>query len=145
MGEAQVFDADMSDEEFANIQQVDWGLLPTGSADRVLLHLASHSGTVEARIEVAAERLKFLDRLSHNGFIVGTGKFAHYFGVKFGERAAVLESLEYGNAIYVFEEDWEKLSQLSRTELIKRRDPSVRRIPHKPGWQSVLRMLVRTL
>lgn len=144
-GDAQLFDADLSDEQFANIQHVDWELLPTGSADRVLAHLASHSGADEARIEVAAERLKLLDRLGHNGFIVGTGKFARYFGAKLGERAAVLESLEYGNAIYVFEGDWEKLSQLSRSELIKRRDPSVHRIPHKPGWQSALRKLVRTL
>ncbi|WFL78273.1 hypothetical protein P7228_04200 [Altererythrobacter arenosus] len=145
VGDAQLFDADMSDEEFANIQHVDWELLPTGSADRVLAHLASHSGAGEARLEVAKERVKTLDRLGHDGFIVGTGKFARYFGAKFGERAAVLESLEYGNAIYVFETDWEKLSQLSRTELIKRRDPFVHRIPHKSGWQSVLRKLIRTL
>ena len=35
-----------------------------------------------------------------------------------------LENLEYGNALYVFEKDWERLSQLSRTELVRRRDTS---------------------
>lgn len=45
------------------------------------------------------------------------------------------------NALYVFEDNWETLTQLSRTELIRRRDPSVHRIP---GWQSFIRKLVRS-
>lgn len=77
------------------------------------------------------------------GAIVGTDKFAGYFGAKFGDRLVALENLEYGNALYVFEEDWEDLTQLSRTELIRRRDPSVHRLRHHPGWQSALGILVR--
>ena len=88
--------------------------------------------------------LRVLDRLGHDGFIVGKGKFARYFGASFGERLVALENLEYGNALYVFEENWERLTQLSRTELIKRRDPSVHRVPHLPGWQSAIRKLVRS-
>jgi hypothetical protein len=93
-------------------------------------------------MHVAGERLKTLDRLGHDGFIVGTGRFSNYFGVKFGERLVALENLEYGNALYVFEENWEELSQLSRSELIRRRDPQVHRIPHLPGWQSAIRKLL---
>ena len=133
----------LSDEEFAGIQHVDWEMLPAGSSDRVLAHLASRKTADPARLEVAADRLRVLDRLGHDGFIVGKGKFARYFGARFGERLVALENLEYGNALYVFEENWEQLSQLSRTELIKRRDPSVHRVPHLPGWQSVIRKLVR--
>ena len=133
----------MSDEEFANIQQVDWELLPLGSTDRVLAHLAHSIGGDPRQLEVAEERLNALNRLGHNGFIVGNGRFARYFGAKFGDKLVALECLEYGNAIYVFEENWEELSQLSRTELIKRRDPTVHRITHKPGWQSAMRKLAR--
>ena len=143
VGDAHVYDADLSDEEFAGIQHVDWEMLPAGSSDRVLAHLASRKTADPARLEVAADRLRVLDRLGHDGFIVGKGKFARYFGARFGERLVALENLEYGNALYVFEENWEQLSQLSRTELIKRRDPSVHRVPHLPGWQSVIRKLVR--
>jgi hypothetical protein len=143
VGDAHVFDADLSDEDFARIQHVDWELLPPGSADRVLARLQSKNAIDAERLDVAAERLRILDRLGHDGFIVGTGKFARYFGARFGERLVALENLEYGNALYVFEESWEQLTQLSRTELIKRRDPSVHRVPHLPGWQSVIRKLVR--
>lgn len=143
VGDAHVYDADLCDEEFARVQHVDWELLPAGSADRVLERLAVQQPVDAERLEVAAERLRVLDRLGHDGFIVGKGNFARYFGARFGERLVALENLEYGNALYVFEENWERLTQLSRTELIKRRDPSVHRVPHLPGWQSAIRKLVR--
>nr|WP_166181177.1 hypothetical protein [Altererythrobacter segetis] len=143
VGDAHVFDADLSDAEFARIQHVDWVLLPAGSADRVLERLASLNPGNTERLKVAGERLRVLDRLGHDGFIVGAGRFAGYFGAKFGDRLVALENLEYGNALYVFEEKWEHLTQISRTELIRRRDPSVHRLPHLPGWQSAIRKLVR--
>lgn len=144
VGDAHVYDADLTDEEFARIQSVDWELLPKGSVERVLARLHSHRDINAERLKVASERLRVLDRLDHDGFIVGTGRFAKYFGAKFGDRLVALENLEYGNALYVFEHNWEKLTQLSRTELIRRRDPSVHRVPHLPGWQSFIRKLVRS-
>lgn len=144
VGEAHVYDADLSDDEFAQLQHVDWELLPLGSTDRVLARLASQKPADRERLAVAGERLQVLDRLGHDGYIVGKGKFARYFGARFGEGLVALENLEYGNALYVFEENWEQLTQLSRTELIKRRDPSVHRVPHLPGWQSAIRKLVRS-
>jgi hypothetical protein len=143
VGEAHVFDADLSDAECANLQQVDWELLPPGSSNRVLERLRSSKSANSERLRVASERLRVLDRLGHDGYIVGTGRFAKYFGTRFGERLVALENLEYGNALYVFEENWEQLSQLSRTELIRRRDPAVHRIPHLPGWQSAIRKLLK--
>ncbi|MDN3644647.1 hypothetical protein QWY75_00345 [Pontixanthobacter aestiaquae] len=143
VGRSQVFCADMSDEEFANLQSVDWELIPPGSADRVIARLAESKATTAEQLEVASERLRVLERLSHDGFIVGHGKFIRYFGARFGEKLLVLENLEYGNAMYLFEENWEELTKLSRTELIKRRDPKVHRLPHLPGWQSAIRELLR--
>ena len=145
VGEAHVFDADLSDDEFAKMQHVDWELLPPGSTDRVLAQLTSRNAINPEKLKVAQDRLSVLDRLGHDGFIVGKGRFARYFGARFGDRLVVLENLEYGNALYMFEENWEQLSQLSRTELIKRRDTSVHRIPHVQGWQSAIRKLVRSV
>lgn len=143
VGDAHVYDADLTYDDFASIQRVDWELLPRGSGEQVLKRLASGRNPDDARMQVAAERIRVLDSLNHDGFIVGAGRFARYFGAKFGARLVALENLEYGNALYVFEEDWETLTQLSRNELIKRRDPSVHRIPHVRGWQSVIRQLLR--
>jgi len=143
VGDAHVYDADLSDDEYARVQQVEWELLPPGSSDRVLSRLAADWRTSPERVQVAQERLRVLNRFEHSGFIVGRGRFARYFGATFGGGLVALENLEYGNAMYVFEGDWERLTQLSRTELIKRRDPGVHRIPHLPGWPSAIRELLR--
>lgn len=144
IGEARIYDADLSDDDFARIQRVEWEMLPPGSGERVLQRLASVDRSTPERLKVAGERLVALDSLGHDGYIVGTGKFARYFGAKFGDQLVVLENLEYGNALYVFTENWEQLSQLNRTELIKRRDPAVQRIPHVRGWRGALRRLIIT-
>ena len=47
-----------------------------------------------------------LDRLGHDGFINGREKFPPYFGARFEEKLLALENLDYGNALYVFEENW---------------------------------------
>jgi len=143
VGDARIYPSDISDDEFARIQRVDWELLPAGSAERVLSRLASRKHVTDEKLEVARVRLNALERLGPDRFIVGRGSFSSYFGAKFGSRLVALENLEYGNALYVIEENWEQLSQLSRSELIRRRDPGVHRIPHLPGWQSAIRKLLR--
>ena len=50
-----------------------------------------------------------------------------------------------GRTLYLFEQDWEHLTQVSRSELIRRRDPQVHRIPHVAGWQSAIRKTLRKL
>lgn len=70
----------MSDEEYAKIQIVDWEMLPAGSEDRVLAQLAKRRGASAERMHVASERLRTLERLGRDGFIVGTRRFSNYFG-----------------------------------------------------------------
>jgi hypothetical protein len=144
-GSAKLYDADMTDAEFARIQRVDWELLPPGSLDQIIARISASHRSNPGRIKVATERLQTLNRLNPDQLISGPGKFSYYFGAKFGETLVALENLEYGNAMYVFETDWETLSQLSRTELIKRRDAGVHRVPHVAGWQSVISRFRRDL
>ena len=43
VGDAHIYDVDLSDDDFARIQLVDWEMLPPGSYNRVLEHLASRN------------------------------------------------------------------------------------------------------
>lgn len=96
VGQANVFDADLDDREFARIQHVDWELLPPGSVNLILDRLSARKHVNADRLRVAAERLRALERLGHGGLILGTGRFVRYFGAKFGDRLVALENLEYG-------------------------------------------------
>ena len=93
VGDAHVCDADLSDEEFARIQHVYWELLPRGSTERVLAQLASRKSVDPGKLKVAQERLRVLEGLGHDGLIVDKGRFARYFGAKFGARLVVLENM----------------------------------------------------
>lgn len=143
-GDAQVYSADMTDAEYATVQHVAWELLPPGALDRVIESIGTRPAADIERIAVAEERLRALDRLKPDGFIQGRGRFSSYFGAMFGDKVVALENIEYGNALYVFETDWQRLTQLSRTELVKRRDRGVHRVQHRAGWQRVVRSLLRS-
>jgi len=50
----------------------------------------------------------------------------------------VFENAEYGNAIYVMNQQWEALTKLSRTDLLNAIDSRVTRIIHTTGWETRL-------
>lgn len=88
------------------------------------------------------ERYDLLEDLRPVAFVNGTGGFSRYFGAKFADDLVVLENTDYGNAVYVMFEEWETLSQRSRTELLAGGTNGFVRIIHKPGWETTLRELV---
>jgi hypothetical protein len=51
VGEARIYRADLSDEDFARLQSVDWELLPQGSAHRVLERLGNSGRVHSARMK----------------------------------------------------------------------------------------------
>ena len=79
-----------------------------------------------------------MQSLSPICMISGTNYFSKYFGAKFENEVVVLENTESGNAIYVFHQDWEELSKLSRSDLRKISSAKVTRIVHLGDWKKKL-------
>ena len=52
-----------------------------------------------------------------------------------------MENVIYGNATYVFEDDWEQFSQLTKAEIIQN-SLVKRRIEHRSGWEAEIRRLL---
>ena len=72
----------------------------------------------------------------------GRGGFSGYIVFGFPRKNLyVLESLYYGNATYVFRENWEKLSQLSKAVILSG-NLQTARIVHQPGWEKEVRHLL---
>ena len=76
IGSAAIFDADLTDEEYAKIQQVEWELLPAGSRETVLADMAARKNLDPERVRVASERLETLTRFEPSELIVGKGRFS---------------------------------------------------------------------
>ncbi|MPN13124.1 hypothetical protein SDC9_160444 [bioreactor metagenome] len=68
----------------------------------------------------------------------GAGGFSDYTVFGFQQKSIyILESMRTGNAIYVFEKDWEELSKLTKKEILDN-DLHKARIIHKENWEREL-------
>ncbi|MPN37374.1 hypothetical protein SDC9_184891 [bioreactor metagenome] len=82
--------------------------------------------------------------LRHNPIelIYGSGGFRGYLIFKFPEKGIfVMENLMYGNATYVFENEWEQFSQLTKAEIIDNHLQK-ERFEHRIGWEEKINNLL---
>jgi hypothetical protein len=74
---------------------------------------------------------------------IGQAGFSGYLIFGFTSRNLfICESVFYGNATYVFESDWEKLSKLSKAEILNQ-DLQKDRIIHREGWERKIATLFK--
>ena len=135
-----VYDAETTDDVFLKTRTVGWEIFPTGSLNRAVQYLSSQLGSrtneVQKRIE---ERSRFLESLNPIEFIVGSGMNKRYFGAKFNENLIVFENIEYGNAIYILFDNWEEISQMSRIDILQRKEKDFIRLCHRKNWKRILK------
>jgi hypothetical protein len=139
VGCADIFDAQVSSEEVMQYRFVNWIILPPGSSDeaykRAFMKLPKLSQSARLLI---LERKKLLEKLKPRSIVLGSAFGSNtYFGAQFEDDLVVFENMESGNAIYIMFEDWEKLSKLSRSELLRDYTNYVR-IVHTTGWEERL-------
>lgn len=143
IGCVDVFSNDASLDDYLKTIYVNWEILPPGERDNTIAKILSgfKAATPEIREKLIA-RYDLLAKLNPIAFINGTSGFRRYFGAKFTEELVVFENIEYGNAVYVMFDEWEKLSKLSRLDLLNSGRKDFVRIIHKNDWKSQLKKLV---
>lgn len=146
LGFSNVYEANTTDEDYLSTEFLDWEIFPPGQRDELFTKLAFNkrkiTGSTMCRIE---ERYNFLLGFNPTAFIRGSNRFKNYFGAKFGENLVVFENIDYGNAIYILEEEWAELSKLSRVELLKKYRGKFKRIVHTEGWKQRLSFTLNNL
>jgi hypothetical protein len=145
VGACGIQPAEMSLEDYARTLHVDWEILPPGSVDEALTRMF-HGRTVSSEErDTAADRFAFFDALSAEKKVFGLSGIQRYFGAILPSGIGVFENLHYGNAVYIFFSDWERLSQLSRVELLSgRQGQEVVRVVHMPGWKGTVQKIINT-
>lgn len=137
----------IDEEENARLNQktqnVDWELLPVGSKDVPAL-LKARLGNTPHNNTRTDERIDFFSNsnLPIDHYITGKGSFERYFGMAFDNGVVVLEDFNYGNATYVFHDNWENFSQMSRLDLIHLNSTEIERIVHNRNWKTRLKYIV---
>ncbi|WP_277057925.1 hypothetical protein [Trichlorobacter lovleyi] len=144
VGAVAVFKSDASLADFLQTIHLTWDILPPGEGERnvtrILSGIRNRSEGLERTIR---ERYTFLSQLRPVAFINGRSGFQRYFGAKFSDNLVVFENISYGNAIYIMYEDWEALSQRSRSDLLTADNLRFDRVVHGNDWKEKVSALVR--
>lgn len=125
------------------ISRVNWKILPEGEYpwDRI-----KEIGIVSSRPNKALRQkhtFEFIKQYNPSRITVGIGGFQGYVVFCFPDKEiSVFEHLLYGNATYIFDKDWQTLSQLSKGEILHSGLEKAR-IIHRKGWEDNVRNILR--
>ena len=128
------------------VKRLNWRILPLGRRPweklrkEILPMLEKETPAVQAVIE---DRLETINQFEPPFTAIGTGGFGGYLIFGFpAKNRYVLESMFFGNATYVLGEEWERLSQMTKGQLISQ-NLYERRINHQEGWGKEIAKVLR--
>jgi hypothetical protein len=144
--QCQVLTKDLEGYAIKNVNQLNWQILPPGKYPWKKLQEELKpiiDKEKEQKQVVIRHRLELITNYDPEFVAVGRAGFSGYLIFGFPRKNLyVLESLYYGNATYVFEENWETLSKLTKAEILTgnfQKD----RIIHRVQWDGHLKKLLR--
>jgi hypothetical protein len=147
LGFCQVFTANLDEIIRAPLRRLNWRLLPSGHRPWRILRpdvLEIIRRAKKGNQPVVEHRLELINGYGPDFVAVGLAGFAGYVVFGFTDRRLfVFESIFAGNATYVFGEQWENLSKLTKTQILDEL-LHLARILHRVGWDDRLRSLLRS-
>lgn len=144
-GECEILTEDLQPIAPLAARRLNWEILPPGKQpwERIKKSVAPIVERAKKGNQgVILRRLEFMHQAVPELVAQGRGGFSGYIVFGFPRKNLfVLESLYYGNATYVFRENWEKLSQLTKAEILSG-NLQTARVVHQPGWEKEVRRLI---
>lgn len=145
-GECEVRHADLQALAPPNIRKVNWTLLPPGEYpwSRVQQHVTEILEDTAPRFaNPIHRRLKTLASYNPDHVYVGHGGFRSYVAYIFNAKElAVLESVMLDNATYVFDRNWQEVSQMTKAQILQG-NLHQERIVHATNWTARIDNLLR--
>lgn len=127
-------------ETYINTYYLDWDIFPPGQLSPEVIYSRSNASKGKVELTEFKKRLEVIRGLNVKSEIQGKGIFSKYFGVILDNDIVIFENTFWGNALYVVYDNWENVSKIPRSELIKM-DPAKRnfeRIVHGKYWITAL-------
>lgn len=124
--------------------RVNWRILPEGEYPWTrLAQLAGNLSSSRTGIaKIQEHNINTILQFRPSELVYGAGGFRGYLVFKFPTKNLfVMENVIYGNATYIFENDWEQFSQLTKAEIIEN-SLVLRRIEHRAGWEDKIKSIL---
>jgi hypothetical protein len=145
-GECMILDENLDIIQIPEIKRLNWKVLPPGEYpfDTIEKYLNSGLSVVKNRnSKVIKHRVNEITNYKPNFVAHGITGFTGYWIFGFpNKNIFVLESVYPNNATYVLGNDWENISKLSKSEIL-RDDLHLERIVHSNTWKTEIRILLQ--
>lgn len=127
----------------AKLKRANWQILPEGEI--VWERVNQITGGIQDSNELVGQlqkfRFKTIIQYKPDLVYYGNGGFHGYLVFVFKKKnLALMENMVYGNATYVFCDNWEEFSKLSKAEIIKN-NLQEERLVHRESWPLQIRRL----
>lgn len=145
-GECHVLTSELESIIRVPVQRLNWRVLPEGTRpwaelERELKEAGERFD--KPRAAVYRYNLDYINTFEPSFVAVGQAGFQGYVVFGFPARGIyVCESIYNYNATYVFGDDWQKLSRLTKTEILTGKLHETR-IIHEPGWAGRIQKLFK--
>ena len=118
--EARIFNEDLESIDTTTYTKVNWRFLPLWESPFATIDSVITSRYSEPHKQAPMlERQNFMKSLNPDEIFIWEGGFNDYFAYFFKwKNITILESMEYGNAIYIFDSDWKVLSKKTKKEIL---------------------------
>lgn len=127
------------------VRKISWKILPHGQYpfDRARQVLDDYLQKLSKDDRATAtERIRAITRHNPDFIAVGLGGFSDYVVFGFtGRRRYVFESPNTGNATYVFRDDWEQISHLSKRDILQGNLQEARLV-HNTKWHRAVNEVI---
>jgi hypothetical protein len=128
------------------IQRKNWSILPPGKYpfEKLIERVNTDLGIVQNRNrKVINHRVQQINDANPNFIAFGNAGFTGYWIFGFPNiNTYVLESVYPNNATYILANDWEAISRLSKSEIL-RNDLHLARIEHRINWPNEINRFLR--
>lgn len=145
-GECDLIRQDYQPFLYENVTRLNWKIFPRGEYPWETIREIT-----EERLQrqprgnrpVISNRLEKITSHTPNFVAIGQGGFYDYIVFGFpSKNIFILESIKNGNATYVFDDNWEELSRMTKAEIINNHLQR-ERIFHRPGWEGRINEILR--
>lgn len=143
VGSAEIFSIDkLTGRPIKPLKTVNWEILPRGR--RIWEHVMHGASSVsKSEKKMIKERIEFIESFNPDEIYEGKGSYTGYLVFSFKKKNLfIFDSIMYGQATYVFKDSWEKVSKLTKKQIIEN-ELAEERIIHSPSWNKEISRLFK--
>lgn len=145
-GECMMLNSNLDTLSLPEVQRKNWSVLPPGEYPFEIIeeHINQSLQIVRNRnSRVIKHRIQKITQYEPNFIAIGNAGFTGYWIFGFPDKNIyILESVYPNNATYVLGENWENISKMSKSDIL-RNDFHIARLVHRISWNEEINNLLR--